>query len=131
MVIFDIKTKTSDSGIIKEVLGNNTYLVLVKDKMKHVSGDCITMNREITHNDNKVDQESDLQDLSLDNVHPLLDDDNHSIASESSVGDSSSVINHQPYANIRGRRGRNRLMVRRLVTPPPPRQNQGRLRSRH
>ncbi len=73
----------SHIGVVKmkEVLGNNTYLADCGNGPKHVSGDLIskvsgTSGRDIG-GDDRVTQEIEQEDL--------LEDDNMSIASESSL----------------------------------------------
>ena len=45
VVAYDAHTKRSHAGRIKEVLGNNTYLVDIAGSTKHMSGDVISKSR--------------------------------------------------------------------------------------
>ena len=42
VIVYDFKTKKSSHGLVKEVLGNNTYTVACETGLKHVSGDALS-----------------------------------------------------------------------------------------
>ena len=123
VVVFDIRSKTSSEGVVLEVLGRNTYLVEVNGVSKHISGDCLTENKS----DRKTSDSSDLGDenleanLQFDNDQIQWDDDNMSVASDSTA---SSIDFPRPQGplilnrniNYRRRR-RNRMMLERLDAP--------------
>ena len=112
VVVYDNRTKLSSSGNILEVLGNNTYLADCGNGPKHVSGDLIskvsgTSGRDIG-GDDSMTQEIGQEDL--------LEDDNMSISSESSIGSKKNnlhnVHNLAPQINNRVHRKRRRQVDR-------------------
>ena len=135
VVVFDLKTKTSTAGVVTEVCGNNDYLVEVDGIVKHVFGDCITVDKSSKQENNSINVEADnnneLLDLSQDVPENILEDDTVSLASESLVasiivGQPPHFNNNRNVNNCRG--GRRMMMVRRLGSPP---RQQSRLRSGH
>ena len=86
--MYDNRTKLSAAGKILEVLANNTYLPDCGKGPQHISGDLISKvsaaaDREIGSS-NRVQQEIEEDNLVVNK--DFYDEDNVSIASESSVG---------------------------------------------
>ena len=125
VIVYDSFKKINFSGIVKEVLGNNNYLVKVDGLIKHISGDCMSYDKSTSEEDGNLE----VNDLNNDNLETILDDDAISIVSDSTV-DSDVIVTHPPPHNIQNVRpnGARRMMLRRLGSPP---QFQQRLRARN
>ena len=105
--MYDNRFKLSSTGKILEVLGNNTYLADCGKGPQHISGDLISKvsaaaGREIGGS-NEVQQE--IEDDNFVDRDFFQDDDNISIASESSIGsDFVAPPNDNLNINVRRRR---------------------------
>ena len=119
VVVFDIKSKTSSEGIVLEVLGKNTYLVEVDGVTKHISGDCLSDNK--SENARNSSGNSDpLDENGEENQENLWEDDNVSIASDSTASSMGILCPHGPPRNNRNRNNRNRqrrIMLELLNAP--------------
>ena len=119
VVVFDIKSKTSSEGIVLEVLGRNNYLVEVDGIAKHISGDCLSTNKsEIAGNGSG--NSDPLDENGEENQDILWEDDNVSIASDSTASSISILCPQGPQRNIRNRNKRNRrrrMMLEHLNAP--------------
>ena len=124
VVVFDIRSKTSSEGVVLEVLGRNTYLVEVDGVTKHISGDCLSENK--SEKARKSSGSSDLGDenlednLEFDNDQIQLEEDNMSVASDSTSSSISILRPQGPPRNNRNRNNRNRrrrMMLERLNAP--------------
>ena len=117
MIVYDNKTKLSGKAKILEVLGNNTYLADSGRGPKHVSGDLISRVSEKVSE--RVIGGGDLLIQDIGNDYIVNDnDDNVSIASESSMGSDILYINDNvaPHNNVRVRKKR-RTQVEQLGQP--------------
>ena len=109
VIVYDNRSKLSAAGKILEVLGNNTYLADCGKGPQHISGDLISKvseaaDREIGSS-NSVQQEIEDDNLVVNNDFLFQDDDNVSIASESSIG-SDIVATPNVNVNLNVRRKR-------------------------
>ena len=105
--MYDNRTKLSASGKILEVLSNNTYLADCGKGPQHISGDLISKvskaaDREIGGS-NEVQPEIGDNNLDVDRDF-FQDEDNISIASESSIGSDFVATPNDLNVNIRRRR---------------------------
>ena len=76
VIVFDFKTKLSARGVVKKVLGNNTYTVDCGKGPQHVSGDALSKSsldpeeivgkQRLTAEDSQVRQDLTQQDPSQD-----------------------------------------------------------------
>ena len=101
VTVYDNRTKLSAAGKILEVLGNDTYLADCGKGPQHISGDLISKvsaaaDREIVSS-NRVQQEIEDDNLVVNN--DFYDEDNVSIASESSIG-SDIVVTPNVNVNV-------------------------------
>ncbi|CAL4110654.1 unnamed protein product, partial [Meganyctiphanes norvegica] len=94
VIVYDSFKKISFSGVVKEVLGNNNYLVEVNGLIKHISGDCMSYNKS-TNCKSEEDGNLAVQNLSDGNLDTVLEDDAISIISDSTV-DSNILVAHPP-----------------------------------
>ena len=124
IIVFDIRTKTSSEGVVLEVLGKNTYLVEVDGVTKHISGDFLSENksekaRNSSGNGDPLDE--NLEDnLEFDNGQIHLEEDNMSVASDSTASIISILRPQGQPRNNRNRNNRNRrrrMMLERLNAP--------------
>ena len=107
VVVFDFKTKLSARGVVKEVLGNNTYAVDCGKGPQHVSGDALSASgmdpdevvggQQLTADRGDDQARQDLtQDLSQDSEHDTIAD--------SSSDDDDYIQDVVPVAMPRRRR---------------------------
>ena len=108
----DNKSKLSTAGKILDLLGNNTYLADCGKGPQHVSGDLLSKVSEAA--DREVGRSNEVQQIEDDNFVDRdlfqVDDDNISIASESSIGSDIVAAPDNLNVNVNiPRRGRRRL----------------------
>ena len=105
--------------------GTNSYLVQVGDTTKHVSGDCLTVDRAESQSDNNIsnntprsaDGNIEIQDLGQE---AMLEDDEDAMSVKSDSTVNSIYGTARPQGNIRNNRlNRNhrRMMLERLDRP--------------
>ena len=106
VTVYDNRSKLSATGKILEVLGNNTYLADCGKGPQHISGDLISKVSEAA--DREIGGSNEVQQEIGDNLdvdHFFQDDDNMSIASESSIcSDFVAPPNNNLNVNVRRRR---------------------------
>ena len=91
VIVYDNRFKLSSAGKILEVLGNNTYLADVEGKgEQHVSGDVLSKVGDVATRQ-VGGQQQQLEDDNAGVDVDLVEDDNMSVASVSSIG--SEIFN--------------------------------------
>ena len=117
MVVFDFKTKLSARGVVKEVLGNNTYSVDCGKGPQHVSGDALSQSslrpegivgRQQLTADNDQNSSEARQDLSQVERDPSQDSDLDTGAEADSSSDDDDYIQDIVPAAVPRRRRRVR-----------------------
>ena len=107
VIVYDFKTKLSALGIIKEVLGSNTYMVDSGKGPQHVSGDALSRSsldcEDIVGEPRLTAQDSQSQD-SQDSPQDLVQDSDDSGAESDSSSDGDYVQDLVPAAVPRRRR---------------------------
>ena len=105
-----------------EVKGRNSYLVQVGNIVKHISGDCITLDKASQSEDissnvpGSADENSEIQDLGQES---MLEDDTMSVASDSTVNSIYGTARPQGLnRNHRNILRNRRKMLERLGRPP-------------
>ena len=130
VVVYDNRSRLSTAGKVLEVLGNNTYLVECGKGPQHISGDLMSRvpgsaDRDIGGG-NIVQQEIGDDNVAV-NEEPLSqEDDEMSIASDSSIG--SDLVGTYNDNNIVHNRRRRRTRLDQLG---PVEANLQRLRPRN
>ncbi|CAL4064251.1 unnamed protein product [Meganyctiphanes norvegica] len=87
VLVFDTQTKVNSNGIVKDIKGNNSYIVTIGDRDKHISGDHLSLISKDSRNNSDTIKDKNLI-LTIDsNDIELTDDDfsdNVSIMSDDS-----------------------------------------------
>ena len=104
VVVFDFKTKLSARGVVKAVLGNNTYEVDCGKGPRHVSGDALSASGVEVDGGQQLTADHSDEQLSQDSTQDLSQDSEHDTVADSSSDEDDYIQDIVPAARPRRRR---------------------------
>ena len=123
VLVYDILSKVNSNGTVKDIKSNNSYVVFVNGRDKHISGDHLSLivNNDITDENIVVDNSND----NIINDQIVLNIDNDSEESDDVYSDSSDSDDeieqtyHNPRIVHRKYRNEAQKLQDRLSKPNP------------
>ena len=92
VLVYDTQEKVNSYGIVKQIKSNNSYMVTIGDRDKHISGDHIRLSSKEAVNDNENRNDHNLESVMEPNDDDIDCDENSDTSdSVSSISDDSDI----------------------------------------